>query len=117
MPAFRLSLPHKRRLFWLVLLFISYQLLAPMEHSGVEIPHIDKLVHLLIFALLSVLVHISYHLRRTTQLLVWGIYGAAIELLQGLTPARSADSLDFLANMLGVIISLYAINRYSHEQH
>lgn len=106
MTAFRISATLARITFWSFLIFITYKFLAPGIDSGINIPHLDKLAHFVIFALLAGLVHFSYKLNTQLQLFIWAIYGVGIELLQGLTPTRSPEILDFVADMLGVIVTL-----------
>lgn len=93
-----------RWLFWLFLIFISYKFLTPSAHSGIEIPHLDKIVHAGIFFVLALLINKAHTTSQKTQLLWFGIYGALIEVLQGLSGYRSADIFDWLADMLGVLL-------------
>jgi len=90
-------------------MFFSYKFLAPSEHSGIDIPHLDKIGHLIVFALLSFFSHKAYQLAPKSQLMIWAIYGAVIEILQGFTGYRSADVLDWLADMLGVVVVITTI--------
>ena len=111
MTALHISSALPRIAFWSFFIFITYKFLAPSTHSGIEIPHLDKLAHFVVFALLSGLVHFGYQLNDKMQLLTWTIYGAGIEFLQGLTPARSPEVLDFVADMLGVIVALVLVKK------
>ena len=73
-----------------------------------EAGHADKLVHLSGYAVLmfwwaQVITQRRWRLAAAVILL-----GAAIELLQGLTPNRQPDVLDALANSAGVLIGWLA---------
>ena len=70
--------------------------------------HADKLVHFAGYAVLmfwwaQLVVERRWKLALTVVLL-----GIAIELLQGLTPARQPDPLDALANSCGVLLGWLA---------
>lgn len=105
-----ISVRHFRLLFWAFLGFISYKFLTPSQHSGINIPHLDKLAHAGLFFILAWLAHRGYQLNATKQLLWLGIYGALIEVLQATTGYRSGDVLDWLADLLGVVILILLLN-------
>ena len=72
--------------------------------------NLDKLVHAAMYGTLMAL-----H-ARTRPRALWGrvalalaAYGAVIEVLQGLTPYRSASLLDALANAAGISIMLWVL--------
>jgi len=80
-------------------------LTPPVLH---ESGHGDKIVHLAGYAVLmfwwaQIVVHRRWRLALAVVLL-----GAAIELLQGLTPDRDPDVFDALANTLGVLSGWFA---------
>ena len=99
-----------RIVFWLFFIFITYKFLTPSPHSGIDVPYLDKIAHFGIFGILTSLAYFSYKINTKLQILLWTIYGVAIEFLQGLTPARSAEFLDFVADMLGVLAALLVIH-------
>lgn len=66
----------------------------------------DKVMHCLIFFTLTTLWQGSFAMRWWYPVVVMALYGALIEVLQGMTPVRSADPLDWLADMLGVVMAL-----------
>jgi VanZ family protein len=41
------------------------------------------------------------------------VYGAAIEALQGITPHRSADLFDLLADVIGLAMALLLASSYA----
>lgn len=103
----------KRAAFWSFFIFITYKFLAPGIDTGIKIPHLDKLAHFGVFTVLTGLLHFSYKLTAKRQLYIWAIYGAGIEFLQGLTPTRSPEFLDFIADMFGVIAVLLILPKLS----
>lgn len=66
----------------------------------------DKVMHLLIFLVLTSLFQASFSTHWRWPLLTMAAYGALIEILQGMTPVRSADIFDWLADMVGAILAL-----------
>jgi VanZ family protein len=95
-------------LFWACLLFVSYKLLAPATHSGIDIPHLDKLAHAAIFFVLCGLLMRAYSMSWLQYFTVFAVYGLITEYLQAQTGHRSGDVLDWLANMTGVILLFIA---------
>ncbi|MFZ5576263.1 MAG: VanZ family protein [Pseudomonadota bacterium] len=65
---------------------------------------LDKLAHLAGYALLMFWWAQLVVARRWRLALAVIAFGAAIELLQGLTPARQPDPVDALANATGVLL-------------
>jgi hypothetical protein len=84
----------------IVTLFVS--LTPPMldESSG----HTDKIVHLAGYAVLMFWWAQIVTARRGKLAFAVVLFGVAIELLQGLTPARQPDLFDALANSGGVLL-------------
>lgn len=64
----------------------------------------DKTNHVLAFAVLAVLGRLSYPGRTAAVLLGLLAYGGAIEVLQALTPYRTADFRDLLADGVGLLL-------------
>lgn len=87
---------------------------------GNDDTHLDKVVHLLGYALLMFWWAQLIIERRWRLALAVALFGIAIELLQGLTPDRLPDPLDALANAGGVLLGWLAarlspnlINRFA----
>lgn len=82
------------------------------EVKMVNIPHMDKLVHLGMY--FTLMTSILYENRR--NLVTWRkifiaalfpfIYGILIELLQSLTVSRSASLFDAVADLSGIVLSV-----------
>jgi VanZ family protein len=105
-----------------LLIFIQSAFPTPGGLPG--IPGLDKLAHLLIYLLLGLLFSRAYRLSfahlpiPTLFLLAWlsaALYGASDEFHQAFVAARSADSLDWLADAagsaLGAGLHLWLIKR------
>ncbi len=73
-----------------------------------EAGHTDKIVHLSGYAVLMFWWAQLVVERRWRLALAVVLFGAAIELLQGLTPDRDPDVLDALANTGGVLLGWLA---------
>lgn len=75
---------------------------------GADDSGLDKLAHLAGYALLMFWWAQLVVARRWRLALAVIAFGAAIELLQGLTPARQPDALDALANTAGTLLGWLA---------
>ncbi len=62
----------------------------------------DKVMHTLVFLTLTTLWQASFRQPWFYPVAMMAGYGALIEVLQGMTPVRSADAMDWLADMVGV---------------
>jgi VanZ family protein len=97
------SLAARRGAFWLcVLVVLALALLPPAPYLPAT-PW-DKANHVLAFAVLMLLGCGSYRDRTTAVLLGLLAYGGAIELLQALTPYRTGDVTDLLADATGLLL-------------
>jgi VanZ family protein len=101
-----------RALFWGFLLFVSYKFIAPAGHSGINIPHLDKIVHAGIFFVLTFLLIRAHQMAHWQYVITLAIYGALIEYLQGLTGFRSSDVYDWIADCLGIFILLVSFHLF-----
>jgi len=102
-----------RILFFLWIAFVVYASLTPVDLDSVDLPHVDKLMHFAIHSFNVLFVVIAFPSARlyVCGLLFVFFLGPAIELLQGLTPERSASLADQLANTLGFLVA-YLLVRY-----
>jgi len=88
----------------------------PIPKSDYQIPFSDKVAHLGLYALLSLLwllVAIKSKSKLTSPFLgvfiVLSVYGIVIEVIQGIfIVSRSFDAWDILANSVGIILGLIA---------
>lgn len=95
-------------LFWTCAAAILVLSLLP---QGVPMPSTgwDKANHALAFGTLAVLGCLAWPTRRWKVLAGLLAYGVVIELLQALTPDRSAEALDVLADSIGLLVSQAAL--------
>ncbi|WP_051279845.1 VanZ family protein [Hellea balneolensis] len=78
--------------------------------TGGAIPHLDKVLHLIVYAVLAGGIAIAWpKLSRLSVFWVCVIFGAALEVAQGLIgTGRTASLWDGLANTLGAGLGVYA---------
>jgi VanZ family protein len=89
-----------------IFLTLLVSLLPPTLEGGES--HIDKLAHLLGYALLMFWWAQLVTQKRWKLAIAVVLFGIAIELLQGLTPERQPDPLDALANAAGALLGWLA---------
>lgn len=69
----------------------------------------DKLYHWFGFATLTFTAHLAFPRAKLGSLFIWTLIGAAsIELLQALSPSRTASMADMTVNIVGVLTGLGA---------
>lgn len=100
------------------LIFVGSSISEPPP-VAVEIPHLDKGIHLVEYALLSFLLKRALNRgksdrvrRASLWVVIWAIlYGITDELHQSLVPNRQMSGFDLLADGLGAILgqSLYSL--------
>lgn len=78
---------------------------------GPEIPHLDKLLHFLTYAVLAAWHGVLLPKRRPWILAGCCLWGLAMECLQALTGYREASVADMIMNALGVLAGLYFAHR------
>jgi VanZ family protein len=105
-------------ILYCVFIFIQSQLPAPFEMPDVS--HFDKLLHLGAYGVMAILFYRTYlagwpqAMKRT---LVWAsaistaLYGLSDEIHQYFVPARSADPLDWLADVVGGVLGAVIYQR------
>lgn len=89
-------------------LFLIWVSLRPAGTGG-SIPHLDKVLHLIVYALLAGGIAIAWP-KLSRFHIYWGciVFGAALEIAQGLMAAgRTASLWDGLANSLGAALGIY----------
>jgi VanZ family protein len=98
---------------WAYALALATTVVWASSHGRVAVPdcadfaHFDKLAHASIFGLLATLVLRPFRTRRLVwAILIVSLFGATDELHQHLTPGRSMDALDWLADTLGAVVAV-----------
>jgi VanZ family protein len=101
-----------------VTLFIGYLCLKKMEPLPIQLPHSDKMYHVVAYFLLGFTWLLSFPKSSQKKKLKYAIvilciiYGIVIEVLQGtLTTYRAASLLDIIANTVGVIAAMMLFNK------
>lgn len=110
----------------LVLLLILYLTLVPrpLPNTNIEIPGLDKLAHAIMFGVLAFVTSIDMARRNRNDIrtlsnstiiyisIIVAFVGLLIEILQQLMQlGRGGDLLDFIADIIGVIIaSIITVN-------
>ena len=89
--------------FWSCAVVVLVLALVPPSHYIPSTPW-DKANHALAFAVLAILGLRSYRTRIAAVLAGLLAYGGLIELLQALTPYRSAEWGDWLADGVGIVL-------------
>ena len=98
-----------RLAFLLLLFFISYAAVAPLE-GGASVHYIDKLLHFTAFLTLTFFMDLSIKkplLLGKAAVIFLILYAFAIELVQHFLPYRSAEVFDLVLDLLGILVYLY----------
>jgi VanZ family protein len=94
-----------RLLLAVTVVLLTWQMLTP-DPTALPIHHGDKLAHAGAFLLLAFLCDAAWPLRRIgwRALTLLAVYGAIIELLQGLIAGRQSSAADLAANIAGLAL-------------
>lgn len=101
--------------------FLTYILLRPsrikQESLWINFDHMDKVVHFIAFALLGFCYAFAFPKQRWWIFLgVMTAYALLTEVLQEIMAlGRTMDTLDFLADILGVILGYFLYKKLSHR--
>ncbi len=101
--------------FWLALMVSLYGFLKDV--SGIPsawMPN-DKVMHVLVFAVLTLLFILAYRLKIWAVFAWLASYGALVEVLQHSLTNRMGDPWDFLADCIGITLVLCFSHRI--QQH
>jgi len=99
-----------RLLFLVVLISLSIAFLWQFGPSqATQVPHLDKAVHFAAFFILAFTFHRAFPVPIWIGLPLLVLYGIAIEYAQSLTPYRSGDGWDLVADAAGVV-GYYLVN-------
>ena len=98
-----------RSFFIFMVAFVYLLAITPSSGSPSPIPYLDKILHFLVFLLLTFI--LDFCTRRPLKEHYYLIFlligfGVFIEVSQYFTATRSAEFLDWLADSLGVLVYL-----------
>ncbi|NJK90904.1 MAG: VanZ family protein [Blastochloris sp.] len=96
----KLGLP---ALGWAALILLLSSIPGKELPHGPELPHLDKLVHVGLYAVLAFLLGRT-GLRSAWVILLSIAFGCLDEFYQSLTPGRSPDGMDILADACGALL-------------
>jgi VanZ family protein len=124
----KLSRLHKFFIYWFPIiiycLIIFIQSSYPSIKTTPELPHIDKMLHFVAYALLGTLFLRAFKTSRIKNnvkfmlilsVLLSSLYGISDEIHQYLIPYRDADLMDVLADTLGGIMGVYIYQAISSK--
>ncbi|NEQ53681.1 MAG: hypothetical protein F6K11_26705 [Leptolyngbya sp. SIO3F4] len=99
--------------FFLVILWAAYTNNLPLALLG-KIPYYDKIGHVVLYATASYLGHRVLNRRYfkgmrwlPTFPVLFGLVMTAEEIVQGISPYRTLDSLDLVCSLGGVVLGYY----------
>jgi len=106
-------------LTYIYYLFISYLFLKPTGNIRAPFWGFDKLVHITFFAILTILLKLSFKQNFKNQEKLWiiflFIYATTIEILQYLMQlGRTFSVFDIMADLVGVYIAIRLTNLSKH---
>lgn len=93
-------------IFILCLAILTYLLLMEMAPANEVIIYKDKLQHIVAFGGVTFWGLLAFQHHAKTVMLVLAVYGALMEVLQGLlTITRQPSGYDWLADMVGILLA------------
>ena len=105
-----------------VITFLSLYNFSDYDEISIDIPFLDKLVHLLFYVIATVLACLFLRERSKGKVpmgsaLIYSavfmlVYGAIIEVIQTrFTTSRSGEIWDFAANLVGIVLALFVVRK------
>jgi VanZ family protein len=95
-----------RIIFWIALVGSYIAALLPQNVAPSIGDLSDKTVHFIAFAVLMLLLMLAYRIRWWQGSLYLFFYAVWIEITQYCTPTRCAETLDVVADVIGIAIGL-----------
>ncbi len=95
-----------RTLFWLALIGSYIFAVVPQDMAPKVGSLSDKSIHFIAFAVLTLLLRFAYSITWFQTFLLLLVYAVFIEFSQFFTPNRSAELLDVVADIIGIVIGL-----------
>ena len=106
----------RNRWLYINIIIILVGTLMPPGEGGVKLfPHVDKVIHFILFAGLAInsCYAITDSKKLTLGLLLAVILGFITEIIQDYIPARSLDFYDALADTLGIYIGYLLYSNFT----
>ncbi len=106
-----------------VLILVAVLMPSVGGESTIEIPHLDKLVHAGMFAVLTGCFYIEYLMYKNKSpnilyvLISIIAFAGLTEVLQSFTPTRTMDIWDLVADFIGSIIAIGIIKLWQIKNH
>jgi len=97
-----------KSLFWLAVAGVYVLAVLIPSHSAPSISMYDKYNHMIAFAVLGLLIKMAYEIGYPKSFSLLIGYGIWIEVSQYMTPTRSAEVADVVADIVGIAIGLTA---------
>jgi len=98
--------PKMRILFWVALISSYVLAIMPQEMAPSFQSLSDKSLHFIAFAVLTLLLNLSYRMQWWKTVVYLLFYAIFIEFSQTFTPNRCAEWLDIVADAIGIVLGL-----------
>lgn len=100
--------PHRLKTYFGIAFLISILplFLISVPKTGVNIPNIDKVIHMAFHFIVASWFLLARE-RVVTTAVIAGGYGIIVEVLQSFTPYRSFEWLDVMANLVGLVVATF----------
>ena len=95
-----------RILFWVALISSYILAIIPQEIAPSFQSLSDKSLHFIAFAVLTLLLNLSYRMVWWKSVVYLLFYAVFIEFTQTFTPNRCAEGLDIVADAIGIVLGL-----------
>tara|TARA_B100001094_G_scaffold123194_1_gene118940 strand:+ start:1235 stop:1582 length:348 start_codon:yes stop_codon:yes gene_type:complete len=98
-----------RSIFFLLITFTSFSALSMPSETSISLIHLDKFLHFFAFLVLSVFLDLSSTeslIKKKMLISLLIAYALSIEVIQYFLPYRDAEFLDFLFDLLGILVYL-----------
>lgn len=105
-------------IYWIVLFALTSFPTDALPSFGIG----DKFEHLIAYFILTIFMQLTFHFQKKYQklksrhqfyaILISCLYGVFDELHQYLIPGRYCDTLDLLANFLGIFLASYLVSMF-----
>jgi len=97
-------------LFWALISIVTILLLIELAPKQSNWPYLDKVEHIVVFAMLSTFGGLAYPSKKIWIYFGLAFYGLVMELLQGaLTITRMPSVYDWIADILGILLSIAVV--------